>query len=119
MNAFDIAIIGAGSAGCALAGRLAARTELRIGLIEAGPDYGPRGSGRWPSDLVDAHHTPESHDWDFEQSRARVVGGCSTHNESALVRPRPGDFDRWEIAGWSDADLAPMVEDVARRLESP
>jgi choline dehydrogenase-like flavoprotein len=41
MEIFDIAVIGAGSAGCALAGRLAARTDLRIVLVEAGPDYGP------------------------------------------------------------------------------
>jgi choline dehydrogenase len=55
MEIFDIAIIGAGSAGCALAGRLAARTDLRIALVEAGPDYGPQASGSWPADLVNAH----------------------------------------------------------------
>jgi choline dehydrogenase len=116
MNVFDVAIIGAGSAGCALAGRLAARTDVRIALIEAGPDYGPRATGTWPLDLLDAHHSPDSHDWDFEQSRARVIGGCSAHNECAVVRPLPGDFDRWGIAAWSDADLAPVVDDVARML---
>jgi choline dehydrogenase len=113
---YDVAIIGAGSAGCALAGRLAARTDLRIVVVEAGPDYGPQSSGKWPTDLVDAHHTPDSHDWDFEQSRARVVGGCSTHNECAIVRARPGDYDRWGIAGWSDADLAPVAYDVSSAL---
>lgn len=116
MEAFDIAVIGAGSAGCVLAGRLANRAGLRVALVEAGPDYGPRTSGRWPEDLVDAHRTPDSHDWGFEQSRARVVGGCSAHNECGLVRARPGDYDRWNVAGWSDADLAPVVADVARAL---
>jgi choline dehydrogenase len=116
MDIFDVAIIGAGSAGCALAGRLAARTGLRIALVEAGPDYGPRASGAWPADLVDAHRTPDSHDWGFEQARARVVGGCSTHNECALVRALPGDYDRWMTPGWSDADLAPIVDDVARAV---
>jgi choline dehydrogenase len=113
---YDVAIIGAGSAGCALAGRLAARTDLRIVVVEAGPDYGPQDSGKWPADLVDAHHSPESHDWDFEQSRARVVGGCSAHNECAIVRARPGDYDRWGVGGWSDADLAPAVYDVSSAL---
>jgi choline dehydrogenase len=113
---YDVAIVGAGSAGCALAGRLAARTDLRIVVVEAGPDYGPQSSGKWPDDLVDARHTPDSHDWEFEQSRARVVGGCSTHNECAIVRARPGDYDRWEIDGWSDADLAPAVYDVSSAL---
>jgi choline dehydrogenase len=113
---YDIAIIGAGSAGCALAGRLAAKTDLRIVVVEAGPDYGTQDGGTWPADLVDAHHSPDSHDWDFEQSRARVVGGCSAHNECAIVRARPGDYDRWTLPGWSDADLAPLVYDVSSAL---
>jgi choline dehydrogenase len=117
METYDIAVIGAGSAGCALAARLAAvRTDLRIALVEAGPDYGSQASGSWPQDLVDAHHTPESHDWGFEQSRARVVGGCSAHNECALVRALPGDYDRWRIPGWTDSDLAPAVDYMARTL---
>jgi choline dehydrogenase len=116
VDEFDVAIIGAGSAGCALAGRLAARTDLRIALVEAGPDYGPRATGSWPADLLDAHHSPDSHDWGFAQARARVVGGCSVHNECALVRALPGDYDRWAIPGWSDADLAPVVTDVAGAL---
>ncbi len=116
MEIFDVAVIGAGSAGCALASRLAMRTDLRIVLVEAGPDYGPQTSGSWPAELVDAHHAPVSHDWDFDQSRARVVGGCSVHNECALVRALPGDYDRWAIAGWTDSDLAPVVDNVARIL---
>jgi choline dehydrogenase-like flavoprotein len=116
VEAYDVAIIGAGSAGCALAGRLAATTDLRIVVVEGGPDYGPRNGGRWPADLVDAHHSPDSHDWNFEQSRARVVGGCSAHNECAIVRARPGDYDRWKVAGWSDAELAPLVYDVSSAL---
>lgn len=116
MDAFDITIIGAGSAGCALAARLVRRTDLRIALVEAGPDYGPYAGGTWPTDLVDAHHTPDSHDWGFAQSRARVVGGCSAHNECGLVRALPGDYDRWATPGWSDAGLKPVVEDLARTL---
>src|SRR5688572_21379578 len=99
---FDVAIVGAGSAGCALAGRLAARSDLRIALIEAGPDYGPLRRGSWPQALIDSHHSPDSHDWGFDQPRARVVvGGCSAHNECALVRALPGDYDRWAAPGWS------------------
>jgi choline dehydrogenase len=112
----DVAIVGAGSAGCALAARLAASTDLSIAIVEAGPDYGPRDSGAWPADVVDAHHSPESHDWGYEQSRARIVGGCSAHNECAIVRPLRGDFDRWGIAGWSDADVADVTGDIALAL---
>jgi choline dehydrogenase len=108
MEVYDIAVIGAGSAGCVLAARLAAQTDLRIALVEAGPDYGSLASGSWPQDLVDAHHTPDSHDWGFDQSRAHVVGGCSAHNECALVRALPGDYDRWAILRGPDCtqDLA-------------
>jgi len=116
VDTFDVAIVGAGSSGCAFAGRLAARTDLRIALVEAGPDYGPLASGRWPADLLDAHHTPDSHDWGFAQSRARVVAGCSAHNECGIVRALPGDYDRWSNPGWADADLAPAVAEVGDTL---
>jgi choline dehydrogenase len=51
---FYLVIVGGGSAGCALAGRLAGRTSLRIGLVEAGPDYGPLRDQHWPAELLDA-----------------------------------------------------------------
>jgi choline dehydrogenase len=118
MDSFDIVVIGGGSAGCALVSRLAARTDLRIALIEGGPDYGPRTSGLWPADLPDAHHTPDSHDWGLDQPRARVIGGCSVHNECALVRALPGDYERWAVPGWSDSDLTAVIENVARAVPS-
>jgi choline dehydrogenase len=116
MDGFDLVIVGGGSAGCALAGRIASRKRWRVALIEAGPDYGPLRKGRWPADLLDARASPDSHDWGYSQTRAKVIGGCSSHNECALVRPLPGDFDRWRIPGWSDADLAPAADFVARAL---
>jgi choline dehydrogenase len=116
MPGYDVVIVGAGSTGCALAARLAARTELRIAIVEAGPDYGLLDSGAWPADVVDAHHSPDSHDWGYEQSRARIFGGCSAHNECAIVRALPGDFDRWGVGGWTDADVADVTGDVALAL---
>ena len=47
----DLLIVGGGTAGAALAGIEARDTDLRVLLLEAGPDYGPLGAGRWPSDL--------------------------------------------------------------------
>jgi choline dehydrogenase-like flavoprotein len=116
---FDVVVIGAGSSGCALAGRLVELSGLSVGLVEAGPDYGPIGGGRWPTELLDPRRFPKTHDWGLVQARARVVGGCSAHNQCAVVRALPGDFDRWAAAGnrgWGDNDLAPVLRDVERRL---
>jgi choline dehydrogenase-like flavoprotein len=114
---FDLVIVGGGSAGCALAGRLAARTSLRIGLVEAGPDYGPLRDRRWPAELLDAQRSPTTHDWGFAQSRARVLGGCSTHNQCGIFRALPGDYDRWAAgASWTDAALTSFLDEVTRVL---
>jgi len=86
--AADTIVVGAGTAGAVVAGRLAAANSGCTLLLEAGPDYGPADSGRWPTDLLDATSAaPWSHDWGYTGefggqviyfSRARVVGGCST-----------------------------------------
>ena len=59
----DTVVVGAGTAGAVVAGRLAAGSAERALLLEAGPDYGPVGSGRWPRELLDAASGPLwSHD---------------------------------------------------------
>lgn len=119
VKVFDILVIGAGSAGCALVGRVVESSGLRIGLVEGGPDYGPAHGGRWPTELLDPRRFPKTHDWGLVQARAKVIGGCSAHNQCAVVRAVPGDFDRWAGAGnrgWSDEDLAPLLRDIERRL---
>ena len=61
----DVVIVGAGSAGCALVNRLCRASAQRIVLLEAGPDYGPARSGRWPAELLDAACVPTTHQWGF------------------------------------------------------
>ena len=78
-ESFDILVVGAGSAGCVLAGRLA-EGGRRVGLIEGGPDYGAYRQGRWPPDILDGRRLAFSHAWetdgeDRSQLRARIVGG--------------------------------------------
>ncbi len=122
---FDVVIVGGGSAGCAAAGRLCSTTDLRVCLVEAGPDYGPVAEGTWPADLLDARAAPATHDWGYAEERedgstspeprAKVIGGCSAHNQCAAVWGMPADYDRWAAAGnagWAHADLRPLIEQV-------
>ena len=51
---YDVVVVGGGTAGCVLAGRLSEEPNRSVCLIEAGPDYGAYADGRWPSDILDA-----------------------------------------------------------------
>jgi choline dehydrogenase len=115
MEGYDVVVVGGGSAGCVLAARLSEDPDRSVCLIEAGPDHGPYAEGRWPSDLLNAHELAAvSHDWGIEGGwpswRARVLGGCSTHNGCFIVWGSPADYDEWVQAGnpgWSHAALDP------------
>lgn len=117
-------VVGAGPAGCAVAGRIAEAGE-RVLLIEAGPDFGPPDSGRWPHALLDPSLMPvDQHSWHYTNSgkhgvpgidlpRARVMGGCSSHNGCAVVWGHRDDYDAWETAGndgWGASDLLPYLQ---------
>ena len=126
---FDVLILGGGTAGCVFAGRLTEDPSRTVGLVEAGPDYGPYDGGRWPDDLLQARYMPDSHGWGFEDgrsSRARVLGGCSAHNACMVVWGSRGDYDEWSAfsaGGWSFASIEPylrMAESELRtRLRAP
>ena len=98
-------------------------------LLEAGPDYGPADSGRWPEDLLDAATLAMvSHDWDLhgeingrrvDFNRAKVIGGCSSHNGGVAVRGSRLDYDRWAAAGnpgWTTEELLPLFVSAFERL---
>jgi choline dehydrogenase len=127
----DTMVIGGGTAGAAVAGILAERGDQSVLLLEAGPDYGPRDSGRWPSDLLDARALPiTSHDWGYDSGatwahrtlafeRARVIGGCSAHNGCAEIWGSRLDYDDWVARGnpgWSTDALLPLFRAGAERL---
>ena len=126
----DTVVIGGGTAGAVVAGLLAERSDERILVLEAGPDYGPFGDGRWPDDLLDARALGYSHDWkstsretypdrvvNFE--RAMVIGGCTAHNGCAAIWGSRIDYDAWAdlgLGGWATNDLLPYFERASSRL---
>jgi len=125
----DVVVVGAGTAGAVVAGRLVERGDRSVLVVEAGPDYGSSGSGRWPADLLDAATLPPSHDWGYvgpgaggrplDLARARVVGGCSTHNGCSQSVGWAGDYDGWAVAGltgWSAAELGRHLAAASERM---
>lgn len=121
---FDVAIAGAGSAGAAAAAALVA-TGKRVVVIEAGPNYGAL-SASWPRELLDPTRFPTTHDWGFEERRergvalpeprAKVIGGCSTHNQCAASWPLPAEFDAWSRSvndpAWSYRRIRPLIDEI-------
>jgi choline dehydrogenase len=119
----DTVVVGGGPSGNVIAGRLAERSSRSVLVLEAGPDYGPFADGHWPRQLLDARTLPVStHDWqymsaarhgepDMRLERARVLGGCSSHNGCAAIWGSRIDYDGWERMGnpgWGTEALLPL-----------
>jgi len=117
---YDVLVLGGGTAGCVLAGRLSEDPQRHVCLVEAGPDYGPYDEGRWPEDILDGRQLAFSHSWasvpedDRSQLRARILGGCSAHNACVLLEGAPSDYD-WG-PGWSYTELEPFLRRAEREL---
>ena len=92
-----VVVVGGGTAGCAVAARLA-EAGRAVTLIEAGPDYGPREQGRWPADLLDATTLATSHDWGYSGPAADGRTGLRprARHRGVLGAQRLDDVDRVE-----------------------
>lgn len=125
--ASDYVIVGAGSAGCAMAYRLAEAgrtvTVIEFGGTDAGPFIQMPGALSYPMNMG-------LYDWGFQTEpephlggrvlatpRGKVIGGSSSINGMVYVRGHAKDFDHWAeqgAQGWSYADVLPYF----RRMEN-
>ena len=110
---FDLVIVGAGSAGSIVAGRLAERTNLSILVLEAGgSDFRP--DIRVPIGYGMSFFNPYVN-WCYSSlpqkglnsrtlyvPRGRVVGGSASINAMVYLRGLKNDFDDWETFGSSN-----------------
>jgi choline dehydrogenase len=118
---FDYVVVGAGSAGCVVAGRLTEDPDLRVLLLEAG------GS----DDHLEVHMPAvqyrlfkTEHDWNYTTApeaelagrrlywpRGKLIGGSSSINAMLYVRGNRLDYDSWRddygCHGWGYHDLLP------------
>jgi choline dehydrogenase len=120
----DYVIVGAGSAGCALAYRLSEDGKHTVLVLEfGGTDFGPL------IQMPAAFSIPmnmKSYDWGFRTEpephlngrrlatpRGKVIGGSSSINGMVFVRGHACDFDRWDAAGakgWAFKDVLPYFK---------
>ena len=119
----DYVIVGAGSAGCAIAYRLAQAGKSVIVVEHGGTDWGPFIN--MPAALSYPMNMPR-YDWGYVTEpephmggrvmacpRGKVLGGSSSINGMIYVRGHAHDFDTWAemgADGWSYADVLPYFK---------
>ncbi len=120
----DVIVVGAGSAGCAVAGRLAASGGLRVLLLEAGGgDRHPLITAPigWPRAILKSRFgwgykaEPDQRlgGRDLDLPRGRLLGGTSSVNGMMYTRGQREDYDAWArqgLKGWSYDEVLPYFK---------
>ncbi|WP_421994771.1 GMC family oxidoreductase [Roseococcus sp.] len=127
MGIYDFIVVGAGSAGAAVANRLSADPRHKVLLLEAGPASHPwsripvgyakmiaNPAVNW---LYSGEPEASTNGRRLAVPRGRMLGGSSAINGLAFVRGQAQDFDSWAQmgnAGWSYADVLPHFKRMER-----
>lgn len=119
----DYVIIGAGSAGCAIAYRLAEAGKQVLVIEHGGTDVGPfiqmPAALSYPMNMkmynwgMSTEPEPHLDGRTLVTPRGKVIGGSSSINGMCYVRGHARDFDHWADSGahgWSYADVLPYFK---------
>jgi choline dehydrogenase-like flavoprotein len=132
MQTVDYVIVGGGSSGCTLAGRLSEDPEVSVTLLEAGAARGDSWLVNTPAAVIAMVSKPINN-WAFEtvpqpglnhrigyQPRGKVLGGSSAINAMVYIRGHRIDYDRWAALGnpgWSYDEVLPYFKKAECNLE--
>lgn len=130
-NRYDFIVVGAGSAGCALASRLSEAGNVTVLLLEAGGDdsnatiHIPLAYSTLQQTVVDWQYLSEPQsrccaimvDNRSRWPRGKTLGGSSSINAMVHTRGHPQDYDAWAsmgAKGWAYKDVLPYFTKVER-----
>jgi len=132
-NTYDFIVTGAGSAGCAVAGRLSESGKYRVLLLEAGTKdtnpwiHVPLGYTKTYTDprvnwMFDSEPEKELNGRTLYQPRGKVLGGTSSINGMVYMRGTPTDYDGWRqkgCEGWGYDDVLPFFRKAENQERGP